>query len=113
MATILFLIRNHWLAFGLFVSATAVALFFLAQLAMQMIWFNDPKHRDQQIAGWMTPRYVAMSYRLPRQMMRDVLELSPEQMGRRMTLQELATERGTSVEALSVMLMDAVEAHRQ
>ena len=112
MATILYLIRHHWLAFGVLVTAAAVAVFFLGRMTMTMVWFNDPAHRDQDIAAWMTPRYVAMSYRLPREMMFDALDLRPGEAAR-MTLQDLAEQRNVTVEDLSSALRTAIEEHRK
>lgn len=111
MTTILYLIRNHWLAFGLFTLASAVTLFFLSRAVMTMVFFNDPRHQDQEIAGWMTPRYVSMSYRLPREKTLRALELTPgEAPG--ITLRKLAEARGTTVQALAETLLEAVQDHR-
>ncbi len=111
MGTILYLIRHHWIAFGVFVTASAVALFFLTQAVLGFIWMHDPRNQDPEITAWMTPRFVSMSYRLPMDEMMGVLDLEPRD-GARKTLAEIAEERGTTVEALAETLMAAVEEHR-
>ncbi|MCG6883266.1 MAG: hypothetical protein LJE62_05875 [Silicimonas sp.] len=54
--------------------------------------------KEQPIAAWMTPRFVSHSWDVPREAMMDILRL--EEGGRgRVTLEELAEEKGLTVEA--------------
>ena len=51
--------------------------FFAVRLVASWIYWNDPAHRDVEIAPWMTPRYVAHSWRLPPEVVAETLDLDP------------------------------------
>lgn len=103
--------RENRLVFIGFVLAAALTLFFATRLTLNWIYWNDPAHRDQEIAGWMTPRYVAHSWRIPPEVLAGTLGLEPGP-GRPPTLSEIAAARGTTVEALAAAIEAAAERHR-
>lgn len=90
--------------------AVATALFFGIRLVAFWVYWADPAHRDQAIEGWMTPRYVVMSYDVPRGVVAEALALRPE-MGR-VTLSDLAEAEGVEVSTLAARLAAAIDAHR-
>ncbi len=53
--------------------------------------------KEQPVASWMTPRFVAHSWDVPREEMMTILGLEPPGPGRR-TLADIATEKGIPVE---------------
>ena len=103
--------RDHRLLTAAFLLAVALTTFFAARLVASWIYWNDPAHRDAEIAPWMTPRYVAHSWRLPPEIVAETLDLDPP-VGPPPTFGELAAERGVTVEDLAARIEKAAEAHR-
>jgi hypothetical protein len=103
--------RENRLVFIGFILAAALTLFFATRLTLSWIYWNDPAHRDQAIAGWMTPRYIDHSWRIPPEILAETLGLEPGS-GRPQTLAEIAEERGTTVEALAAEIEAAAKRHR-
>lgn len=101
--------RHRWLLIG-FVLTVALAVFFGVRALMFTLYWSD--HRDETIAGWMTPRYVAMSWQVPPEVVGEALALQPDGSGRRTTLAELATARGVRVDALAEEVARAIEVYR-
>jgi hypothetical protein len=101
--------RHRWLLLG-FLAAVALALFFGVRAAIFTVYWSG--HRDEAIAGWMTPRYVAMSWDVPPEVVGVALDLPQDGTGRRKTLAEIASDRGTSVETLAGELRAAITAFR-
>ncbi|MFO7921581.1 MAG: hypothetical protein R6U99_12390 [Nioella sp.] len=91
--------------------AIVVSLFFAVRLVAFWIYWADPAHQDQAIAGWMTPGYVAYSWDVPREVTFEALDL-PARPGEPVTLADLAAERGMSVADLAAELRAAITAHR-
>ncbi|WP_370312944.1 hypothetical protein [Sagittula sp.] len=91
--------------------ALLVALIFAARLAMGMAYWSDPGHQDQPIAPWMTPRFVAMSWDVPKEVVMETLDLSPDSSGPR-RLSDLSEARGVPVEDLIAQLEAAIAAYR-
>lgn len=91
--------------------ALVVTVFFSVRLVAAWIYWSDPSHRDQAIAGWMTPRYVATSWHVPPEVVGDALGLAVER-PRRLTLDQLAKERGVPLSDLTAALAAAISAHR-
>ena len=60
----------------------------------------------------MTPRYVAMSWGVPPEVVGDALVLERDSSGRRMTLADLAAARGMDVDAMAAQVTEAIEAYR-
>lgn len=54
------------------VSLLATLLFGIRTVMFAMDW-DGPKHTQQPVAGWMTPRYVAVSWDIPKPEMFDIM----------------------------------------
>ncbi len=96
-----------------FVAALALIVFFGGRLVMGAIYWADPAHQDVPLGPWMTPRFVAMSWRVPPEVVVETLHLDRETGGRRVTLGQLAAERGVPVSALIGDLEAAISEHRK
>jgi hypothetical protein len=93
-------------------SLSAAALFGARSLADWVYW-NDPARHEQQIAGWMTPRFVSHSWKVPRHVIVEALDLRPESEGQgRINLNQLAEARGVPVDTIITDLETAISAHR-
>lgn len=102
------LIRRARRAPGLAI-ALAVALLLAAVFALRLThaalnWHEVP--HDQSIESWMTPRFVVRSWDVPPELVAETLAIDRDGIGRRVTLQTLADERGIPPERL----IDALEA---
>ena len=104
-------LRDNWAVVGVFVVASVAALWFTASIVLDVIYFNDPRHKDQDLKGWMTPRYVSMSYDLPRPLVLDVLGLSENTRGGR-PLRDIAQDLGLTLEELTERVRAAAVEHR-
>ena len=83
-----------------FVVALCTLGFFGARSLAATIYWMDPAHQDQPLAGWMTPRYVARSYKLPPEVLGEALFLVKGETPRRISLEALAAENDTTLDAL-------------
>ena len=100
--------RENRLLVMAFLAALSLAIFFGVGALRHARDFNAAP--DQPIKGWMTPRYVAFSWDLPREFMIETLEI--ERYGGRVTLKALAEEQGVLVEELIKKIEAAIAAHR-
>jgi hypothetical protein len=101
--------RHRWLLLG-FLAAVTLALLFAIRVAISLQ--DWPEERDADIEGWMTPRYVALSWDVPPEVVAGALALARDGRGRRVTLEELAKDRGVPVEDLVAALEAAITAFR-
>jgi hypothetical protein len=101
--------RHRWLCIG-FVAMVLLALLFGLRATVRLnAWSGD---RDEAIAGWMTPRYVAMNWDVPPDVIASALDLERDGNGRRVTLAEIAAERGETLNDLAAELEEAINAFR-
>jgi len=109
-------LRRMWAAAPIATAGLGIALlaliFFSVRLVVFTIYWSDPAHRDEEIAGWMSPRYIANSWHVPPEVVGDALGLAGEA-PRRVTLNSIAAEHGTSVAALTAELETAIAAFRE
>nr|WP_321458409.1 hypothetical protein [uncultured Cohaesibacter sp.] len=102
--------RYFWkeqpVALSVFVLAVVLLLFFGVRFVDRFLYFHDPAHRNQSLEPWMTPRYVGMSYKLPRDVIFDVMELG-ETEGRRISVGEIAQRMGISLDELETRVRKA------
>ena len=109
-------IRRFWaaapVATALLALALAATLLFGARSAL--FWANRHERiaREQPVAAWMTPGFVAHSWHLPRDVVIEALALEPRTKPPRETLADLAATRGVPVEDLIAALDAASAAHR-
>lgn len=103
--------KKNWPVVVVFAASSIAALWFGVSAVLDLIYFNDPRHKDEALKGWMTPRYVVMSYELPRGVVADALGLSEGQ--GRVRLKKLAEDQGLTLQELTERVRAAADAHRQ
>ncbi len=101
--------RHNRLALLAFVGVVCVAGFFGFKSASQFIYWNDPRHQDQPLAGWMTPRYVGQSYNIPPEIVLQALDIVNDGPPRRITLDRLADEQGITLDEMQTRVESAVQ----
>lgn len=100
---------SPWLTLA-FALALAVTLAFGVRFTVSAIRWSDPARRDQPVAGWMTPGYVARSWRVP---VEDILAaLALEHRPGRVTLAEIAARTGRPLPEVIAAVEAAVAAAR-
>jgi len=92
-------------------AALAIALFFAVRLTVFTIYWSDPAHHEQPLAGWMTPGYVARSWDVPPEVIRAAL---PARSGTdtHPTLAQIAEAEGLPLPELIAALEAAIDAAR-
>ncbi len=95
---------------GAFAVALGLCVFFAAQASLRA-WHWHKLESERPLAGWMTPRYVAHSWRIPREVMEEALGELPPVRGRP-TLRRIAETQGVPLEDLVHRIEAAVVAHR-
>ncbi|MEC3862055.1 hypothetical protein VK792_12235 [Mesobacterium sp. TK19101] len=95
-----------------FVLAVATTGFFAVKLVIATVYWSDPAHRDQHIEGWMTPGYIAHSWNVPPEVIGTELGLQPGGTPKRITLDDIARERGVAVDTLIQQIEAAIAASR-
>ena len=112
MRRLLAIWRRHPALMTGFVAALVLTLFFSARMMMFSIYWSNPMHRDQTLAGWMTPRYVAHSWRVDPDLMRAAI--GPVQNpDRRRNLADIAAEQGIPLADLIARIQTAISASRE
>ena len=95
---------------ALLVAALVLTLFFGARFLLHFMWLNDPGHADPDLEGWMRPRFVAMSYDIPRDVLAEALEIGPPGTDRRrepMTMADIAAAQGVDLDTLTARVAAA------
>lgn len=96
-----------------FTVALLLTLWFGGQSIARAIYWADPEHQNQEIAGWMTPGYVARSWQVPPADM--AAALSPyweRESGRHAPpLEVIAREGGVPLDELITHLEAAIAAY--
>ncbi|MCI2398227.1 hypothetical protein [Aliiroseovarius subalbicans] len=92
--------------------ALAVALVFGGRMVADWVYWNDPARQDLTIKPWMTPRFVAHSWDVPRPVMLEALSLPENTSGRPRNLRDIAEANGVNVDELIAALEAAIAAHR-
>ena len=104
--------QHNRMALMAFVAVLCLAGFFGFKSVSQFIYWADPQHQDQTLAGWMTPRYVARSYNVPPEVVQAAFALDQDAPPRRISLDTLAAENNVTIDALQSDLDTAVAAWR-
>ena len=104
-----FIKSNKWFVAGLLVSLITLISVTVTLLA-DAVYFNDPRHKNVELEAWMTPRYVTLSYELPRPI---VLELLGIEEGKKFPrrLDRLAESLGITLEELTEKVRIAKKAY--
>lgn len=111
MSTLRYLYRNHRFALGIFGLAFVAMLFFAVRFTVHWVYWQDPLHQNQPIAGWMTPGYIAQSYGVEIEVIRAALDLT-EDSPRRVGLDDIAQLRGLTRADLIAEIEAAIAATR-
>lgn len=53
------------------------------------IYFNDPKHQDEVLKDWMTPRYIVLLYELHREIVASSLGLNEDDRGKHLRQKDI------------------------
>nr|WP_321445708.1 hypothetical protein [uncultured Cohaesibacter sp.] len=103
-------LRYFWkeqpLALSAFLLALAFLLFFGVRFALHFTYFHDPIRRNQALEPWMSPKYVGMSYQLPPEVIRNVMQLDRFE-GKRVTVKKVAEGLDISLKELERRVRDA------
>lgn len=105
--------HNNRFALIAFVLAVVVLGMFTVRTVVATIYWMDPAHRDQALAGWMTPRYVARSYGLPPEVLGPALFLEKDTAPKRRSLDAIAADNGVTLAALQSRIDAAVAVWRE
>lgn len=112
MTRALSFIRQNWHLVCLLFGSFAVALWFAFHAITDALYFNDPRNVDVALKPWMTPRYVVLTYDLPRPLVMEILQLDPED-DRGIRLGRLARDRNVSMDDLTALVRDSAAAYRE
>jgi len=109
------LIKRLWAAAPLATAILALALAATLVFGVRsaVFWADRERvTREQPVAGWMTPGYVAHSWHVPRDVIAEALALDADRKPQRKTLSAIAEARGVPVEEIIAALEAAIAAHR-
>lgn len=107
METLHYLWHRQRTAFVAFALAAALALFFALRFVAFAIYWSDPGHRQRDIEGWMTPGYVAHSWQVDPQVIRDALG-GPFDDERHLTINRIARKTGVPKDQLITAVRQAI-----
>ena len=105
-------VRENMLLLAVLSCAIAVAVYFSFRVLADVLYFNAPRHVDVDLQPWMTPRYVVMTYDLPRDLVFDILGVDPGA-DRGVRLRQIAERQGLSMEDLTARVRTAAEIYRE
>ena len=104
-------IRQNWVLVSVFLAAAAFALFMASRVFLDFLYFNDPQNVDVDLKPWMTPRFVVLTYDLPRPFVFELLSIDPnEDSGLR--LRRIAERDGITMEELTARVREATARYR-
>jgi hypothetical protein len=96
--------QTHRVALIAFIVALCALGFFGVRTISSTLYWMDPDHQDQALAGWMTPRYVMRSYQLPPDVIGPALFLIKDAAPRRISLDTIAAENGLTMDGLQIRI---------
>ena len=99
MGTVLRLWQTNRIALLAFMLVSGLALFFAVRFTMSVIYWNDPRHLNQPLEGWMTIGYIAQSYGVPPEKLAEELGFTRRKQGGR-PLDKIAVQRGMTSQEL-------------
>ena len=104
-------VRENWILLSVFLLAVVFGLFMASRLFLDFLYFNDPQNVDVDLKPWMTPRFVVLTYDLPRPFVFELLSLDPEE-GSGLRLRRIAERDGITMEELTTRVREAAEQYR-
>lgn len=96
---------------GVLLASVVALLFFSSGFIANLIYFADPRHQNQPLEAWMTPKYVVMSYDLPPKYVDDVMGLRPK-IDKRKPLKDVLEDLDITIEELQIKVDAAQAEHR-
>jgi hypothetical protein len=105
-------VRKHWIIVSILVLAACAMLWMVISVALNFLYFNDPRNQDIALKGWMTPRYVVMSYDLPKPFVAEMLGLTSDDQ-RGMPMRDVAKQMGVTLEELTEIVRTSATAFRE
>ncbi|WP_319530733.1 hypothetical protein [uncultured Cohaesibacter sp.] len=104
--------KEQPIALSALVLALCVLIFFGVRFVFGFVYFHDPAHRNEALQPWMTPKYVGMSYRLPPEIIRQVMQLEAFE-GRRVKLSDVVERMDITLPELEARVRAAKSALQQ
>lgn len=105
--------KRHWLPIAGFCISAVLAVWFGFTFLASAIYFNDPRHQDEALKGWMTPRYIVLSYELPREVVFDALAIEIENKGRPPRMENIAADQDVSLDELTKRVRAVADQYRK
>lgn len=105
-------INEYRLPVAVFAIALTVGLYLAVRIVMDLVYFNDPRHQDQKLRGWMTPQYVMKSYDLPRTIVDEIFEIEPDVRQKR-KMRFIAERMDLSLDELTLKLRERAALYRE
>lgn len=97
---------------GVLTAAVLFITFFGFRTITSFVYWNDEAHQSQPIAGWMTPRYVGKSWRVPPEVVAAALQIELSAGTGRTSLEQIANARGEDLTTLIATLDAAISTHK-
>ena len=104
-------VRNNLLLVLLTVATLIVIGWFGFRFIADFIYFHDPNNVDVELKGWMTARFIVLTYDLPRPFVFDLLGIQSHEEGGA-HLKFIAEELGVSLEELTQKVRQAAAEYR-
>lgn len=102
--------KKNMIPIGLLLASIIAVIFFSKGFIANLIYFADPRHQNQPLEYWMTPRYVVMSYDLPPPIVDEVMGLRPK-IDKRKPLTRVLEDLDITLEELQTRINEAQAAH--
>ncbi|MEN0088057.1 MAG: hypothetical protein AAF737_06445 [Pseudomonadota bacterium] len=106
-------LRANVMLVGATVLSFLVLVTFSVGFLSDLIYFNDPRHQAEPLKPWMTPRYVALSYDLPRERVMELFELTEDVPQRRPRVGQIARTLDLTLAELTERVREAAAEERQ
>ncbi|MBV7409900.1 hypothetical protein [Maritimibacter sp. DP1N21-5] len=101
--------RRHPVLFPLFLLALLAIVWFGVKSTQDMIGMKSRFSADPEVAGWMTPRYIARTWNIPPEVILESLDLTAEPR-KRMTISEIALDKGLTTPDYAAEVEAALDA---
>jgi hypothetical protein len=96
---------RHLLRGLIIVALIGILVFGVRAVNSSRAWRDAPA---EDIAAWMTPRYVAMSQHVPPRVIEDVITAGDDVVRHKTTLEDIALMQGTDIDQLIIQLETAI-----
>jgi hypothetical protein len=104
-------VRQNWLLVSVLILASVFAVWFAAQVTLNFLYFNDPNNVDVDLKPWMSPRFIVLTYDLPRPFVFEILRLDEDaDSGQR--LKHVAEDLGLTLDELTTQVRAAAQDYR-